>query len=55
MTLRDEIHARQGCAELIAERDCEGIAAIMSAGRTKANQSNAQHRVVLHAATLKRA
>ncbi|MDB5733272.1 MAG: hypothetical protein JWQ03_3167 [Variovorax sp.] len=35
MTLRDEILARQDCADAVAVRDLDAIAALMSAGRTK--------------------
>lgn len=35
MTLRDEILARQDCADAVSARDLDAIAALMSAGRTK--------------------
>jgi hypothetical protein len=35
MTLRDEILARQDCADAVAARDLDAIAALMSAGRTR--------------------
>jgi hypothetical protein len=35
MTLRDEILARPDCADAVAARDLDAIAALMSAGRTR--------------------
>ena len=35
MTLRDEILARQDCADAVAARDLDAIAALMSNGRTR--------------------
>lgn len=38
MALRDDIHGNPACAAAIQARDCQAIAAIMSAGRTRLNQ-----------------
>lgn len=35
MGLREEIHSRADCAVALAARDCEGIARILSTGRTR--------------------
>lgn len=35
--LRDAVHANPACADALAAKDCDALAAIMSAGRTRAN------------------
>ncbi|MRV72563.1 hypothetical protein GJ700_12680 [Duganella sp. FT92W] len=46
-SLRDQVHANPACAEALAAKDCQALAAIMSADRTRPNNREVGNGTIL--------